>query len=94
MMLIQTKNKDGRQPTMGTQWYCNDPEAQGDSTAFERHIIRMRLMVTIAQRINKDDDQQGKVWQSRYKAVRLLDETTLLACNLRGPESHTGWHCR
>lgn len=41
----------------------------------------MRLLSqTIAQRINRDDDAEGKVWQSRFKAVRLLDESSLLAC--------------
>ena len=34
----------------------------------------------IAQRINRDDDEKGKVWQNRYQAVRLLDEASLLAC--------------
>lgn len=34
----------------------------------------------IAQRINRDDDEKGKVWQNRYHAVRLLDEASLLAC--------------
>ena len=41
----------------------------------------MRLMCqNIAQRINRDDDEKGKVWQNRYQAVRLLDEASLLAC--------------
>lgn len=41
----------------------------------------MRLMCqNIAQRINRDDDEKGKVWQNRYQAVRLLDAASLLAC--------------
>lgn len=34
---------------------------------------------TIAQRINAEDEAMGKVWESRFKAVRLLDESALLA---------------
>ncbi len=42
----------------------------------------MRLLCqTIAQRANKEDGEIGKFWQSRYKAVRLLDETALIACS-------------
>jgi hypothetical protein len=42
----------------------------------------MRLLSqTIAQRANRDDGEIGKFWQARYKAVRLLDETAVLACS-------------
>jgi hypothetical protein len=34
----------------------------------------------IAQRVNRGDKEVGKFWQARYRAVRLLDETSLLAC--------------
>ncbi len=41
----------------------------------------MRLLSqNIAQRANRDDQEVGKFWQSRYRAVRLLDETAVLAC--------------
>lgn len=41
----------------------------------------MRLVSQrIAQRANREDDQTGCFWQSRFKAVRLLDETAILAC--------------
>ena len=41
----------------------------------------MRLLSqNIAQRANKEDGELGKVWQARYRAVRLLDETAILAC--------------
>ncbi len=41
----------------------------------------MRLLCqTIAQRCNREDQEVGKFFQSRYRAVRLLDETALLAC--------------
>jgi len=41
----------------------------------------MRLLCqTIAIRANREDGETGKFWQSRYRAVRLLDESSLLAC--------------
>jgi hypothetical protein len=41
----------------------------------------MRLLSQkIAQRANQDDQEVGKFWQARFRAVRLLDETAILAC--------------
>jgi hypothetical protein len=41
----------------------------------------MRLLSqNIAQRANLEDGEVGKFWQARYRAVRLLDETAILAC--------------
>ncbi len=41
----------------------------------------MRLLCqTIAIRANREDGEVGKFWQSRYHAVRLMDEESLLAC--------------
>jgi REP element-mobilizing transposase RayT len=41
----------------------------------------MRLLSQkIAQRANREDGELGKFWQARFRAVRLLDETALLAC--------------
>jgi hypothetical protein len=41
----------------------------------------MRLLSQkIAQRANHDEKELGKFWQARYRAVRLLDETAILAC--------------
>lgn len=52
--------------------------------------IRLRLsdiswwMRLVCQRIgmsaNREDKQTGKFWESRFRAVRLLDEESLLAC--------------
>ena len=43
---------------------------------------RMRLLCQyIAMRANGEDgDGLGRFWQGRYKAVRILDEESLLAC--------------
>jgi hypothetical protein len=38
------------------------------------------LCQKIGQRANKEDKERGKFWQARYRAVRLLDETAILAC--------------
>ena len=41
----------------------------------------MRLLCQqVATRANRDDREVGKFWQSRSRAVRLLDEPALLAC--------------
>ena len=41
----------------------------------------MRLLCQyIGIRANREDNEVGKFWQARYKAVRILDEETLLAC--------------
>jgi hypothetical protein len=41
----------------------------------------MRLLCqTIAMRANREDGEIGKFWQNRYRAVRLMDEESLLAC--------------
>ncbi len=38
------------------------------------------LCQRIAIRANLEDEQSGKFWESRFRAVRLLDEESLLAC--------------
>ncbi len=41
----------------------------------------MRLLCQhIAMRANREDEENGKFFQSRFQAVRLLDETAVLAC--------------
>jgi hypothetical protein len=41
----------------------------------------MRLLCqNIGTRANQEDNQVGKFFQGRYRAVRILDEETLLAC--------------
>jgi hypothetical protein len=38
------------------------------------------LCQKIGRRANNDDQERGKFWQARYRAVRLLDEAAILAC--------------
>jgi hypothetical protein len=41
----------------------------------------MRLLSQkIGRMANHEDNEVGKFWQARYRAVRLLDETAVLAC--------------
>lgn len=41
----------------------------------------MRLLSQpLAARANQEDDQQGRFWQGRFRAVRLCDEAAVLAC--------------
>ncbi|HEY0981525.1 transposase [Schlesneria sp.] len=41
----------------------------------------MRLLCqTVAMRANHEDNEIGRFWQSRFRAVRLLDEAALVAC--------------
>jgi hypothetical protein len=42
----------------------------------------MRLLCQhIAMRANREDQEVGKFWQSRFRAIRLLDEAAVLACS-------------
>jgi len=42
----------------------------------------MRLLCqNIGTRANKEDREVGKFFQGRYRAVRILNEATLLACS-------------
>ena len=42
----------------------------------------MRLLCQkIAQRANAEDLLQGKFWESRFKSIKILDDTGLLACS-------------
>ncbi len=42
----------------------------------------MRLLCQrVAQQANREDGASGRFWESRYRAVRLLDEAAILACS-------------
>jgi REP element-mobilizing transposase RayT len=85
MLCPQKRNADGS-PCEPTVAQLNS--IRGDSVKLKEIRSRlsdiswwMRLMCqTIAQRINREDEATGHVWEARYRAVRLLDESALLAC--------------
>jgi REP element-mobilizing transposase RayT len=85
MICPKKKNKDGS-PKDPTQPQLNSIRNDAAKVAEIRSRLSdiswwMRLMCqTIAQRINAEDQISGKVWESRFRAVRLLDESALLAC--------------
>ncbi len=41
----------------------------------------MRLLnQRVAQRANREEEETGRFWQDRFKAIRIVDEESLLAC--------------
>ena len=79
------KNKD-RSPAEPTEYELNS--IKNDPVKLEAIRSRlsdiawwMRLLCqNIGTRANREDRETGKFWQSRYRAVRILDDETLLAC--------------
>jgi hypothetical protein len=85
MLCPKKKNKDGS-PKDPTEPQLNSIRHDATKVAEIRSRLSdiswwMRLTCqSIAQRINAEDQATGKVWENRFKAVRLLDESSLLAC--------------
>jgi hypothetical protein len=85
MLCPKKKNKDGS-PNEPTEPQLNSIRNNVSKVKQIRSRLSdiswwMRLTCqTIAQRINFEDQISGKVWESRFRAVRLLDESALLAC--------------
>ncbi len=69
-----------------TEWQLNSIRHDSDRVKEIRTRLSdiswwMRLLCqNIAQRANREDEETGKFWQSRFRAVRIVDETALLAC--------------
>ena len=79
------KNPDGtaKEPNQSERnAICNDPARLAEVRRRLSDISWwMRLLCQkIATRANAEDGEQGKFWQARFRAVRLLDEESLLAC--------------
>ena len=85
MLCPERRNKHGK-PEEPSEFELN--HIRKDKA--KRKVIRSRLSDIswwmrllsqhIAQRANKEDGEIGKFRQARYRAVRLLDETAILAC--------------
>jgi REP element-mobilizing transposase RayT len=86
LMLCPLRRDDNRQPLEPTEEELNSIRKDKDKLQQVRARLSdiswwMRLLSqNIAQRANRDDEEVGKFWQARYRAVRLLDETAILAC--------------
>jgi hypothetical protein len=86
LMLCPLRRDERRQPLEPTEEELNSIRKDKDKLQQVRARLSdiswwMRLLSqNIAQRANRDDEEVGKFWQARYRAVRLLDETAILAC--------------
>ncbi len=86
LMLCPVRRDKNRQPMVPTEFELNHIRNDKEKVAAVRNRLSdiswwMRLLSqNIAQRANKEDQEVGKFWQARYRAVRLLDETAILAC--------------
>jgi hypothetical protein len=86
LMLCPASKDDNGQPLKPTEFELNHIRNDKEKLADIRSRLSdiswwMRLLSqNIAQRANKEDDELGKFWQARFRAVRLLDETAILAC--------------
>lgn len=86
LMLCPRRRDQNGQPEEPTEFELNTIRNNKERLAEIRRRLSdiswwMRLLSQrIAQRANREDEETGKFWQARYRAVRLLDETALLAC--------------
>lgn len=84
MLCPKRKRRDGtpRLPTKQeiNSLACDEAQVKAIRARLSDISWWMRLVCQhIAQRANKEDGQSGKFWQSRFRAVRLLDEQAILA---------------
>lgn len=86
LMLCPLRRDKDRQPEVPNEFELNSIRNDKDKLATIRGRLSdiswwMRLLSqNIGQRANKEDREVGKFWQARFRAVRLLDDTAVLAC--------------
>ncbi len=86
LMLCPERRDEKRQPLEPTEFEINSIVNNKEKISTVRSRLSdiswwMRLLSqNIAQRANREDCEVGKFFQARYRAVRLLDETAILAC--------------
>ncbi|HUG68637.1 MAG TPA: hypothetical protein VMM76_12860, partial [Pirellulaceae bacterium] len=79
------KSKDGK-PEVPNEFELNSIRHDAERLAKIRTRLSdiswwMRLLCqNIAQRANREDGEVGKFFQARFRAVRILDDESLLAC--------------
>lgn len=86
LMLCPKRRDSDRRPEEPNEFelnaICNDPvkikllRSRMSDVSWWMRLLSQK----IAQRANHEDQEIGKFWQARYRAVRLLDETAILAC--------------
>ena len=85
MLCPQRKNADGsaKEPTRAE---INSIATDADKVRKIRRRLSniswwMRLLCQyVGQRANRETGESGRFWESRFRSVRLLDESALLAC--------------
>ena len=86
LMLCPKRKKQDRSPEEPNEFELNSIRNDPDMLATIRTRLSdvswwMRLLCqNIGTRANQEDEQVGKFFQGRFRAVRILDEETLLAC--------------
>ncbi|MFM8724298.1 MAG: hypothetical protein ACKON9_04150, partial [Planctomycetaceae bacterium] len=86
LMLCPKRRDENRRPLEPTEFEINRIVNNPVKLASLRSRLSdiswwMRLLCqNIAQRANREDNEVGKFWQARYRAVRLLDEIAILSC--------------
>ena len=86
LMFCPERRDEKRQPMEPTEFEINSIVNNKEKISTVRSRLSdiswwMRLLSqNIAQRANREDGEVGKFFQARYRAVRLLDETAILAC--------------
>ena len=87
LMLCPIRKKLDRSPEEPNEYELNSIRNDPDRLATIRARLSdvswwMRLLCqNIGTRANHEDGEVGKFFQARFKAVRILDEPTLLACS-------------
>ena len=85
-MLCPKRKRKDRSPEEPNEFELNSIRNDPDKLATIRKRLSdvswwMRLLCqNIGTRANQEDKQVGKFFQGRYRAVRILDEESLLAC--------------
>jgi len=86
LMLCPPRKNDAGQAEEPNEFELNSIQNNPSKLATIRSRLSdiswwMRLLCQkVAQRSNRDDREIGKFWQARFRAVRLLDEASILAC--------------
>jgi len=86
LMLCPKRKKPDKSPEEPNEFELNSIRSDPEKLATIRKRLSdvawwMRLLCqNIGTRANQEDKQVGKFFQGRYRAVRILDEESLLAC--------------